>query len=191
MLSGVPGTGKSTLGRMAAGLMQIEFVDLPDIVRSMRLYRSYDRWSRSYVVDLRKVSNAVGSILKGKPSPALLSTHIAFKPRGCEVIKVVVLRRNPLELIQVLEERNYPKKKVAENVSAELIDSLYADFVRRFGKSRVFQMDVTSMPVSGAAERLVRILLSDDKGGAVDWMSALEKESRLDLLLSYLSRFGG
>lgn len=189
IIAGVPGTGKSTIGRIVSRSMDAIFIDLPDVVKEKGLYTSYDPDTESYVVDLRRASNVIGSMIKIKREPVILSTHIIFKPRSCNVQRVVVLRKNPIELIKVLEDRGYPKKKVAENISAELIDSLYIEALKKFGKHKVSQLDVTNLDASTAAERLLKIILSKQFGDSIDWVSVLEKEGGLDFVLSYISKF--
>lgn len=190
VIAGVPGVGKTTIGSLAARLMRTRFIDLPDFVRSERLYTAYDRSSRSYVVDVRALSAALGSFIREEAKPPILATHIAFKPRGCRVIRVVVLRKNPIALLATLRSRGYPLRKVAANVTAELLDEQYVEFARKFGRPRVAQLDVTHLGRYEAAKRAERILSSGSGGDVVDWFSSLERENKLDKVLSFLSRYG-
>jgi len=190
VIAGVPGVGKTTIGSLAAKLMRTRFIDLPEFVKSEKLYTAYDRSSRSYVVDLRALSAALSSAIREEVKPPIVATHIAFKPRGCRVLRVVVLRKNPLNLLAVLRSRKYPLRKVAANVAAELMDEQYIEFVRKFGHSKVAQLDVTHLEKHKAAKRVTKLLSEGGKGDSVDWISLLEKNNKLSKLLLFLSEYG-
>ncbi|MCS7136537.1 MAG: hypothetical protein RMJ14_05030 [Nitrososphaerota archaeon] len=190
ILAGVPGVGKTTIGSLAARLMHAKFIDLPEFVKSERLYVEYDRSSKSYVVDLRALSAALGSIVKEEIRPPIVATHVAFKPRGCRVLRILILRKNPLNLLAVLRSRGYPLRKVAANVAAELMDEQYVEFVRKFGRSKVVQLDVTHLGSHDAAKKVVKLLSEVDRGDTIDWVSLLEKDSKLGEVLSFLSKYG-
>ena len=189
IIAGVPGVGKTTIGSLAAKLMRTRFIDIPEFVKSERLYTAYDRSSRSYIIDLRALSAALSSAIKEEVKPPIVATHIAFKPRDCKVLRVVVLRRNPLSLLAVLRSRGYPLRKVAANVAAELTDEQYVEFVHKFGRSKVAQLDVTHLGRHKAAKMTVKLLSEGGRGDFVDWISLLEKNNKLSKLLSFLSKY--
>lgn len=189
IIAGVPGVGKTTIGSLAARLMHTKFIDLPEFVKSERLYTGYDKSSKSYVVDLRALSAALSSAIKDEEKPPIVATHMAFKPRGCKVLRVLVLRKNPLSLLAVLRSRGYPLRKVATNVAAELMDEQYVEFIRKFGHSKVVQLDVTHLRCQKAARRAALLLSKGGKGDTVDWVSLLERDKKLSRLLSFLSKY--
>ncbi|MEM2235879.1 MAG: AAA family ATPase [Nitrososphaerota archaeon] len=189
IIAGVPGVGKTTIGSLVARLMHTKFIDIPEFVKSERLYVEYDRSSRSYIVDLRALSAALSSAIRDEAKPPIVATHIAFKPRNCKVLRVLVLRKNPLSLLATLRSRGYPLRKVAANVAAELMDEQYVEFVRKFGCSRVIQLDVTQLKRHKAARKAARLLSKGGRGDAVDWVYLLEKNNKLGRLLSFLSKY--
>ena len=189
MVLGVAGVGKTSFGRRLASLLGLKFIDLPELVRERKLYTAYDSEAQAYIVDLRRVSAAVGSLLR-KESGVVASVY-PFKPRGVRVRNAIVLRMNPLKLIEILEERGYPRWKVRENVSAELIDQSFVEAIRKFGPDKVIQLNVTDRSLDELAERVAeglregKIAELDEK---VDWIGFLEKSGRLEALLSFLER---
>ncbi|MEM2909992.1 MAG: AAA family ATPase [Nitrososphaerota archaeon] len=189
LIAGVPGVGKTMIGSLVAKMMRTRFIDLPDFVKSERLYTAYDKSSKSYIVDVRTLSAALGSVIEEEIRPPIVATHIAFKPRGCRVLKVVVLRKNPLRLLATLRSRGYPAQKVAANVAAELMDEQYVEFTHKFDGSRVAQLDVTHLGRYEAAKKAVKLLSSESSGDTVDWVSLLERGSKLNKLLLFLSKY--
>ncbi len=189
MVLGVAGVGKTSFGRRLASLLDLKFIDLPELVRERRLYTAYDSEAQAYVIDLRRISAVVGSLLR-KESGVVASVY-PFKPRGVEVKNAIVLRMNPLKLIEILERRGYPRWKIRENVSAELIDQPFVEAIRKFEPDKVIQLNVTDKSLNELAERVAKGLREgkiaelDEK---VDWIGFLEKSGRLEELLSFLEQ---
>ncbi|MCD6421397.1 MAG: AAA family ATPase [Thaumarchaeota archaeon] len=189
MVLGVAGVGKTSFGRRLASPLGLKFIDLPELVREKRLYTAYDSEAQAYVIDLRRVSAVVGSLLR-KESGVVASVY-PFKPRGVRVRNAIVLRMNPLKLIEILEERRYPRWKIRENVSAELIDQPFVEAIRKFGPDKVIQLNVTDKSLDELAERVAeglregKIAELDER---VDWIGFLEKSGRLEELLSFLEQ---
>jgi len=187
MVLGVAGVGKTRFGKALAQKLGLRFVDVPDLVKTRKLYSSYDPSSQAYVVDLRRVSAAAGSELRG--AGGVISSIYAFKPRGIKVRCALVLRMNPLKLLRVLEERRYPRDKIRENVSAELIDHPLVEAIRRFGRGRVIQVDVTDVDLDELAGRFAEAIRSRQVKKLdvrVDWISELERSGKLEDLLRFI-----
>jgi len=192
MVLGVAGVGKTAFGQLLAEKLGVRFIDLPAYVKLHKLYNGYDERAQAYIVDFRKISARLGRELRG--GKAVVASIHPFKPRGVYVKSAIVLRLRPDRLIEVLEARGYPRWKIAENVSAELIDEPFAEAVKKFGERKVIQLDVTDVDFKALAERVAEAF----KAGAerklsrsIDWIRVLESLGLLDRVLEYLSRHGG
>jgi len=192
MVLGVAGVGKTTFGQLLAERLGVRFIDLLAYVKLQKLYSGYDERAQAYVVDLRKVSARLGRELRG--GKAVVASIHPFKPRGVDVKSAIVLRLRPDRLIKVLEARGYPRWKIAENVSAELIDEPFAEAVKKFGEEKVIQLDVTDVDFKTLAERVAEAFKAGaerELGQLIDWIRVLESLGLLDEVLKYLSRYGG
>ncbi len=187
LVLGVAGVGKTSFGRLLAENLGLKFVDVPELVKSKRLYSEYDPKAQAYVVDLRRVSAAAGSELKGRGG--VISSIYAIKPRGVEVRYALVLRMKPTKLLKILRKRGYPDEKIRENVSAELIDQPLIEAVQKFGESRAIQLDVTDVDLGRLAEKAADAIKRRRLKGMnmrVDWISELERSGELESLLRFL-----
>ena len=192
MVLGVAGVGKTAFGQLLAEKLGVRFIDLPTYVKLHKLYSGYDERAQAYVVDLRKVSARLGRELRG--GRAVVASIYPFKPRGVDVKSAIVLRLRPDKLIKVLEARGYPRWKIAENVSAELIDEPFTEAVKKFGEGKVIQLDVTDVDFKALAERVAEAFEAGaerELGQLRDWIRVLESLGLLDEVLEYLSRYGG
>lgn len=189
---GVAGVGKTTFGQFLADKLGVRFIDLPVYVKLHKLYTEYDEHAQAYVVDFRKVSIKLGQELRGEK--AVVASIYPFKPRGVRVKSIIILRLRPDKLIKILESRGYPRWKIAENVSAELVDEPLAEAVKKFGEEKVIQLDVTDKDFKVLAEKVAEAFVAGAErqlGESIDWIKALESLELLDEVLEYLSRYGG
>ena len=192
MVLGVAGVGKTTFGQLLAERLGVRFIDLPAYIKLHKLYSGYDERAQAYVVDLRKISARLGREFRGER--AVVASIYPFKPRGVDVKSAIVLRLRPDKLIKVLDARGYPRWKIAENVSAELIDKSFAEAVKKFGEEKVIQLDVTDVDFKALAERVAEAFEAGaerELGQLIDWIRVLESLGLLDGVLEYLSRYGG
>ncbi|MCS7094217.1 MAG: AAA family ATPase [Thaumarchaeota archaeon] len=173
MVLGTPGVGKSAVCSELAQRLQVPHLELTELSGNVT------------EVDPRALSARSSSILK-RHGGGVISSHIVFKPRAVRVMKAIVLRRDPLELIEVLRSRGYDEPKVAENVEAEFIGLIYWEAVRKFGRRFVLQLDVTNRELVEVIELAHRAITGERIREEVDWMSDLP-DDRLEKLLRYLS----
>lgn len=191
IVTGVACVGKTTFSSKLAEKLGVEFIDLPELIKEMKLYEYYDQSSGDYVVDLRKVSSRLGSILKGKKS--IVASVYPIKPRNVSVKLVIVLRLRPDILMKRLKERNYPESKIAENITAEFVDKPLYDAVEKFGERKVVQLDVTSTNMDQLVEKAAKAYVTSNiksLNNKIDWISELEKMDTCSEILQFLARYG-
>jgi adenylate kinase len=186
LVLGVAGVGKTVFGRALASLLGLKFIDVPELVERRKLYSGYDVESKAYLVDLRKLSAAAGSELRGG---GVLASVYAFKPRGVRVSWAIILRVRPTRLLEILRGRGYPDEKIRENVSAELIDQPLVEAIQKFGRRKIVQLDATDVDLESLARRAAeaiksRILRQLDR--KIDWIGELERSGELEELLRFL-----
>jgi adenylate kinase len=186
LVLGVAGVGKTVFGRALASLLGLKFIDAPELVERRKLYSGYDVESKAYLVDLRKLSAAAGSELRGG---GVLASVYAFKPRGVRVSWAIILRVRPTRLLEILRGRGYPDEKIRENVSAELIDQPLVEAIQKFGRRKIVQLDATDVDLESLARRAAeaiksRILRQLDR--KIDWIGELERSGELEELLRFL-----
>jgi len=192
LVTGVAGVGKTSLSSALARRLEARFIDLPEYVRKNKLYSSYDEEEQAYLIDLRRVSARIGAEAARAREELVIASVYVFKPRKATIRYVIVLRLRPDRLIQVLLDRGYPPRKVAENVSAELVDQPLHEALR-FGHEKVIQIDVTGRDLEMLAEKIAEGIMgreAEKLSVEVNWISELEKIGRLDYVLNFLSKHG-
>ncbi len=180
-IAGTPGVGKTTLGQLISQKIGLKFLELRDILQAGQLDGLLE-------VDGRTLSSRAGKILRSKSADVLIATHIAFKPRGFNVERVFVLRRNPFEIIDNLRRRRYPEEKVLENAEAEFLGIVYFDMLKKFGPEKTWQINTSHRTIDETTTLLLNGFRGENINEEVDWTRILEKDNSLDDLLLLFSK---
>lgn len=189
-LLGVPGTGKSSVGRELIGILEGECVDVSELVLGRGFYTTFDRQRATHVADVRRVREFLAQRAISPKGYLVVSSNFAVLVPGASDFFVFLLRCSPLVLMNRLRERGYDDKKISDNLIAELIGLSLDDACATFGSRKVVEIDVTNLSLSLTASCIIEKLQQGaiNSGDRIDWISRLEGDPALDDLLRFISR---
>jgi adenylate kinase len=182
VVTGTPGVGKTALAKRLARKTQSDYLNLGEHVRKKRLYRRFDRATRSYIIDERRLHKSLVRFLKAHDRKNLvIETHWLgrFMPKRRGMVAVVI-RLDPVILSKRLLARKWPRRKVWENVEAELIDLSLYESLRFLGAKRVYQIDVTQKRPQELTQEAIR-LTSSGRGWDKSTPNWLERYDPIEL----------
>ena len=194
VVTGTPGVGKTASSSLLAEKLGGVHIDINKFALENDLVVSYDERRKTFVVNVdglrQKLSEEVGGLLRKHPvvvAESHLAQHVV---RGFEVRVVFVLRRCPLELVEVLRGRGYSEEKVWENVEAEFLDVCLIEALEAFGRNIIYEIDCTGRSPEDVASEMVVAIRRGVFGrlGVVDWMTRLEQKGVLDQVLSRFAK---
>lgn len=183
IITGTPGTGKTTLAKELATRLGARYVPLTPYVSRYKLYRGIDRKRRTKIVDIRRTRASLRARFLNAPRLVVLDTHIPDGVVAKEVVKrVIVLRCHPKTLRARLRRKKWSRQKVSENILVEILDSCLLSALSSYGPSRVMQIDTSRISVERCVGRAKRAIRESAPGWKVrvDWLSKLEKEGLLE-----------
>lgn len=132
-VSGTPGTGKTAVSKKVAETMDLEYVSVNELARDENCIEARDERRETDVVDvdcLKKQADGLEDcVLDGHLSHFLNSDH------------VFVLRCEPGELEERLEEKGWDRPKIRENVDAEILGTIAGE--SREENDGVYDIDTT------------------------------------------------
>jgi len=161
-LTGTPGTGKSSVGRILEGRGYV-LVDLDEVARREGLVVGRDPVRGSDEVDVEALRERIQIPTK----LGFLKSHYSHR---MDVNLAVVLRCRPSVLRERLQARGWSAEKIRENVEAEAIDTILQEAVARV--PFVYEVDTTALQPDQAADTILEILQGSTEGhdpGSVDW----------------------
>ncbi|KAI8851801.1 AAA domain-containing protein [Chytridium lagenaria] len=120
LITGTPGTGKTTTAQMVAQLTGLEHIEVGKIVKERNLHSGMDDEFNAYIIDEDKVIDELEETMAqgGK----IVDHH------GCDFFPerwfdlVVVLRCSNDVLYPRLEKRGYSENKITENIECEIME---------------------------------------------------------------------
>ena len=173
VLTGNPGVGKHTVSRKLAEILGYEIVDVNKEAVKVGAAKQND----SIDVDVEKTKKMLKEKISEK---SLIVGHLAPFVVSKELISMaIVLRKNPYDLIQIYEKRNYSDSKKNDNLGSEILGVIAYDSIEKFGEAKTFQINTTSLTVEEITKKIEGVINGTSKGDAVDWLADITKKNDL------------
>jgi len=186
LVTGTPGVGKTTVSHKLASKLDAPYIGITELVKKQKLITNVDEERKTLIADTEKVSKQLQEILAKTEGSIIIEGHYAVDvvPKK-DVNTVFVLRRDPHELKDALEKRGYEKKKLWENLAAEILDVCLWDALSACGSDKVCEIDVSGKTVETVVEEMMLVLekRKDCRQGIVDWLGKLENDGQLEEFL--------
>ncbi|KAJ3221109.1 hypothetical protein HK099_003781 [Clydaea vesicula] len=119
LITGTPGTGKTTTAELAADACTLKHIEVGKLVKELDLHDGYDKDFDSYYINEDKVCDELELLLKD--GGCIVDYH------GCDFFPerwfdlVVVLQTDNSVLYPRLQNRGYTDKKINENMECEIM----------------------------------------------------------------------
>jgi len=140
IITGTPGTGKTSIARRLAKALKVPLISITDVVDKEVLREKGDE------VDLHRLMVALEPLVL-QSRDYVLEGHLA-----CEIKlpsdQVIVLRSPPNVLRRRLSKRDYPPSKLEENIMAEVLDYCTQRVMAVYGK-RPLEIDTSTRTMLG------------------------------------------
>ena len=150
LITGVPGTGKTTAAKLLSEKTGAALLDINKIVEVARLYSGVDETDGAKLVRMKELQTELSSAIRSEKRSIIAEGHL-----GCEmklpVSRVIVLRCEPKVLRQRMAARNYPPAKVSANALSEALDYCTILSDKNYGKKKVWEIDTTERSADEAA----------------------------------------
>lgn len=169
LISGTPGTGKTSVSELLAEKLGYRLVRINDFAEEYGLVEGVDKVRGSMIIDEVRLEAEVGKL----SGDIVVEGHLAHL---CKGDVSVVLRTRPDVLEVRLSLRKWSKEKIHENVEAEILDVILTEAVEV--NDNVVEVDTTGKSpedVCGILSDMIRKKIYDDfRPGKVSWVSYLE-----------------
>ena len=180
VITGNPGVGKHTIAIEISKNLKLPIIDINKIALESGLFKKNNDAND---VDVTKVKNL---IKKKITSPGLIVGHLApYVLSSNQIKKVIILRKNPRDLIPIYKERKYSKEKIKDNLGSEALGIILHDAVTEFGEENILQINVTGKSIEKITKKIMESINGKIKDEDVDWLSSIVDENELKEFFSY------
>jgi len=177
-LTGTPGTGKTSISNILRA-NGFEIVDINKVATGEDFLIGNDEKRNSKIVDVDRLNIYIKENYKEKDI-VFIEGHLSHLLKSVD--KVIVLRCHPNELIKRLYQKGWKKKKIKENVEAEILDIILCETVDNHPKKNIIEIDTTNMEISNVAALITEIIknkfehMKKHNIGNIDWSEEILKD---------------
>lgn len=156
LITGTPGTGKSTISRMLKEKLGATLVDVNKVVIEEHLYTGVDKDRGYKVVDLDAMCIKLDEITETfEGDTMIVEGHLSHYFKGADL--VIVLRARPDVLRKRLKARGWNDSKINENVEAEALDTCTFEANEIYGE-KVNEVDTSELEPEEVSDLLVDVI---------------------------------
>jgi len=189
IVTGTPGVGKSSVSKMLASILGARLVSIGELVKKEGLYTGWDEKRETLIADTDRLSERISEIIGAERRTIIIEGHYAVHVIPPEKVDLIfILRRDPRELKKTLEDRGYSRRKIMENLAAEILDVCLFDAVDICGVEKLCEINTTSKSPKEVVNEILSVIKGERKPvvGIVDWLGMLESMGILDDYLKEL-----
>lgn len=173
VITGNPGVGKHTITNEIVKKLGLQIIDINKIVKDSELFEKNQDGidvDVDILKEILKEESFTGKIIVGHLAPYVLDET--------QIKTMIILRRNPYDLIPVYKQRGYTDKKCNENLGSEILGVIAHDTIERFGQ-KAFQVDVSGKDISETVKKVLDIISNENSSDKVDWLGLVTENNDL------------
>ena len=181
VITGNPGVGKHTIAELF--LKHDTSYQILDINRFAIENGFGEKINGDIEVDTTKLKNKIQKLNLNK---LLIVGHLApYVLDKSNIDLVIILRKNPYNLIEIYKERNYQNSKIKQNAGSEILGVIANDSILSFGKEKSYEIDTTNKTPKIILEDILNIINNKKGGDIVDWLRLVEEKKEIDKFFDY------
>lgn len=184
-ITGTPGTGKTKIASKLSKKLKGKYVKLGKFCLKKGFVQSVNSTTKSPIINLDRASRHVKQIISENNEPLIFDAHFSVKISSKLKPLIIVLRCEPTELLNRLKRKGFQKRKIYENVWAEILDFCLQEALATYNRENIYEIDTTNKQVEDVIDEILNIIKYRKKTavGVCNWIKILEESKKIEELL--------
>lgn len=173
-MTGTPGTGKTTIAKLVAEKLGAAYVELSAYAEEHGFVIEEDAERDTRIVDMGALRKALEELSPNIEKPLIIDGHYGHELLEPGIVSlVVVLRKAPWELQEILQNRLYSYEKVWENLDAEIMGVIAGEAGEMHPLEKLHEIDTTGRTPEETALEIIDVLNGETRAsfGPIDWIA--------------------
>lgn len=162
LLTGTPGTGKSSVAQHIQTTCKIPVFEINQFVKENELFIGYDHYKDTIIIDEQAVNDYLTDFLKNQEVVCFVGHSITFSALK-NAQTVFVLRCDPAILRERLQNRGYTSTKIDENVDVEIMQICLEEARAFFKESTIIEINTAREQSLDIAENICSQIIADKR----------------------------
>ncbi|KAI0225345.1 factor activating pos9 [Massospora cicadina] len=138
LITGTPGTGKTTLSELLATVTGFQHIIVGDLVKQKELHDGYDEEFDTYILNEDKLNDELEDMLVEGGKIVDFHSCDIFPERFFDI--VVLLQTDNSKLYPRLVKRGYSQKKIAENIECEIMQVVMEEVYNSYKEEIIIRL---------------------------------------------------
>ena len=145
IVTGTPGTGKTTLSKELSLVLGYKYVDINKVIEAHDLSEGYDKERECDIVDTGKLVIQLEKMIKHTTSNMVIDGHMSHFLHS-KYVDLCIITKCDLKILKTRLDKLYTEKKVRENLDVEIFDTCLEE-AREQGHT-LFVIDTSTLSVN-------------------------------------------
>ncbi|MHA1916893.1 MAG: adenylate kinase family protein [Candidatus Ranarchaeia archaeon] len=176
IITGTPGVGKTEIAKSLGEKLGIKIIHLGEVVRKPKLrnilVEDFDKKRDTQIINIEEMKKWILKTIyeEGK---LIFESHFSDIVPSDYVSHCIILRSHPIVIGKRLQNRNWDKKKIKENVQAEILGVCVNDALSEYNDKdiTIHEIDTSEMSVKKSVDSIVQCIESGKcSKPKIDWL---------------------
>lgn len=153
LVSGSVGTGKTSISRLIAKKLNLEYLDVNKIIKDLKLRERYLKKLDTYEVNIDKLNKVLIKIVKNNKN-LIIDSHLSHYLPSNYVDYCIICKCDIKILKNRLKKRKYNEFKIRENLDSEIFDVCLVEALEN--KHKVIVINTDKKTISACVDEILK-----------------------------------
>lgn len=127
LITGSVGSGKTTLSKKISKYFNLDYIDVNKVIKIEKLSEGYDKKNMCDIIDIKRLNKSLIKIIKDSNKGVVIDSHLShYIPE--KYVDLCIVTKCKLNILKNrLVKRRYSKKKIKDNLEAEIFNICFEE----------------------------------------------------------------